>query len=103
MIVVIQQEQHLHIASCGGSQEGPDAGASMVNGIPVEDAVAQLRLELQMVQSRIRSDAASVAGHMFELYEYTDGWEYVMYMSALYSLTRPDGPVYDTLLVEESN
>jgi hypothetical protein len=46
----------------------------MVNGVPVEDAVEQLYLQLQMVQSRLRSDSASVAGHVFESYEDTCQW-----------------------------
>jgi hypothetical protein len=66
----------------------------MVNGIPVEDAVEQLQLQLQMAQSCLRSDAASVAGHVFESYEDTyqwvvancspEDWQYVMDMPALY-------------------
>jgi hypothetical protein len=73
----------------------------MANGVPVEDAVEQLQLQLQMVQSHLRSDAASVAGHVFESHEDTyqwvvancspEDWQYVMDMPALYSLVRPDG------------
>jgi hypothetical protein len=110
MLGMIHQEQQSHIASCGEAQ---GLQWSMVNGIPVEDAVAHLQLELQMIQSWLRSDAASVAGHTFESYEDTfkwvvahcsaDDWKHVMDMPSLYSDVRPDGPVYDTLLVEESN
>jgi hypothetical protein len=69
-----QQEHQSHIASCGGEWEAPDPGNSRVNEILVEDAVVQVQLELQMVQSRLRSDAASVAGHPFEYYEDTVKW-----------------------------
>jgi hypothetical protein len=84
----------------------------MANRVPVEDAV-QLQLQLQMVQSRLRSDVASVAGHVFESYEDTfqwvvancspEDWQYVMDMPALYSLVRPDGQEYDVMLTEEPN
>jgi hypothetical protein len=49
----------------------PGIGPVMVNGVPVEDAVAQLQLKIQVVQSRLRSDYASIAGHVFESYEDT--------------------------------
>jgi hypothetical protein len=39
----------------------------MVNGVPVEDAFEQPQLQLQMVESRLRSDAASIAGHVLSL------------------------------------
>jgi hypothetical protein len=83
----------------------------MVKGVPVEDEVEQLQLQLQMVQSRIRYDAVYVAGHIFESYEDTyqwkvanynpEYWQYVMNMPALYSLVRPDGQYYDVMLTEE--
>jgi hypothetical protein len=84
-----------------------------VNGIPVVDAAIQLQLELQMMQSRLRSDAASVCGHTFESYEDTlkwvvahcssYDWQYVMDMPALCSLVRPDVQFYKVLLEEESH
>jgi hypothetical protein len=46
----------------------------MVNWILVEDAAKQLQLQLHMVQSRLISDTASVAGHVFESYEDTYQW-----------------------------
>jgi hypothetical protein len=113
MLGMIQQAQQSHIASCGGAQESPETGASMVNGIPVEDVAAHLQLELQMVQYRLISDATSVAGRIFEFYEDTfkrvvahckaDDWQYVMDMPALYSLVRPVGKFYETFFMEESN
>jgi hypothetical protein len=113
MLGQIRQDHQAHIASCGGVWEAPDPCTSRANGIPVEDAVVQLQLELQMVQSQLRSDAASVARRTFESYEDSlkwmvahcslDDWQYVMDMPALYSLVRPDGQVCDTLLEEESN
>jgi hypothetical protein len=66
-----------------------------------------------VVQYRLRSDAACVGGHTFESYEDTlkwvtancsaEDWQYVMDMSALYSLVRPDGQEYDVLLQEQSH
>jgi hypothetical protein len=98
----IQQEHQSIISSCGGAHRAPPTGSSMVNGIPVEDAVVQLQLDLQIVKSRLRSDATSVYGHTFESYEDTlklvvvhcsaDDCQYVMDIPALYSLVRTDGP-----------
>jgi hypothetical protein len=69
-----QQQTQLSASSLPGPGQS-DREPVMVNGIPVEDAVEQLQLQLQMVQSRLRSDAASVAGHAFESYEDTiNGW-----------------------------
>jgi hypothetical protein len=84
-----------------------------VNRIPVEDAVAQLQLEVQVVHSRLRSELASIGGQVFKSYEDTlkwvvthcspEDWQYAMDMPPLYSLVRPDGQINDTLLEEESN
>jgi hypothetical protein len=73
----------------------------MVNGVPVEDYVAQLQLQIQMVQSCLSSYYASIAGHVFESYEDTLAWvvahcspedrQYVMDMPALYILIHPNG------------
>jgi hypothetical protein len=83
----------------------PDREPVVVNGIPVEDAVEKLQLQLHMVQSRIRSDAASIAGHVHESYEYIyqwvvsncspEDWQYDMDMPSLYSLVRPEGQHHD--------
>jgi hypothetical protein len=73
----------------------------MVHGVHVEDDVEHLQLELQVVQSRLRSDDAFIVGHVFESYEdtlesvvdngNTEDWQYVMDIPALYSLVHPDG------------
>jgi hypothetical protein len=88
-------------------------GPVMVNGVPVEDDVAQLQLEIQVVQPRLRSDSASISGHVFESYEDTlawvvahcspEDWQYVMDMPDLYSFIRSDGQQHDVMLQEESN
>jgi hypothetical protein len=44
-------------------------GPMIVDVVPVEDAVAQLQLEIQVVQPRLRSDSAPIVGHVFESYE----------------------------------
>jgi hypothetical protein len=107
-----EQQRNVRVSNLNGPNLSGHAPV-MANGVPVEDAVEQLQLQLQMVQSRLRSDAASVAGHVFESYEDTyqwvvancspEGWQYVMDMPALYSLVRPDGQEYDVMLTEESN
>jgi hypothetical protein len=65
----------------------------MVNGVPVEDDVVQLQLQIHVVQSRLRSDYASIARNVFESYEdtlawvvahcSTEDWQYAMDMPAL--------------------
>jgi hypothetical protein len=79
----------------------PSPNLMMSQGVPIEDTVLQLQIELQVVQSLLRSDAACVGGHTFDSYEDTlkwvttncsaEDWQYVMDMPALYSLVRPDG------------
>jgi hypothetical protein len=74
----------------------------------LEDAFEQLQLQLQVVQYRLRSDAASVAGHVFESYDDTykwvvanyspEDWQYFMDMPALYSLVRIEGQHHDMIL-----
>jgi hypothetical protein len=91
----------------------PSPNLMMPQGAPIEDAVLPLKIELQVVQSRLRSDAACVGGHTFESYEDTlkwvtascsaEDWQYVMDMPALYSLVRLDGQEYDVLLQEQSH
>jgi hypothetical protein len=83
-------------------------GPVMVNDLPVEDAVAQLQLKIQVVQSRLISDSASIAGHLLESFEDTlagvvahcspEDWQYGMDMRALYSLIRSDGQKHDVML-----
>jgi hypothetical protein len=102
-----QQQTHLSVSTLPGPGES-DREPVVVNGTPLEDAVEQLQLQLQMVQSRLRSDAASVAGHVFESYEDTyqwvvencspEDWQYVMDMPALYSLVHPEGQHHDVML-----
>jgi hypothetical protein len=91
----------------------PGIGTVMVNGFPVEDAVAKLQLQIQVVRSRLRSYSASIAGHVFESYEDTlvwvvahcspEDWQYGMDIPDLFSLIRPDGQQHDAMLQEESN
>jgi hypothetical protein len=76
-LVHAQQEvQHCKSVTTGGSlpsSSSPDVPLE-VNGIPVEDAVAQLQLEVQIVQSRLQSESASIGGRVFESYEDTLKW-----------------------------
>jgi hypothetical protein len=66
----MQQEQQRNVMIPNLNGQNPSGNAPLMdNGVPVEDAVEQLQLQLQMVQSRLRYDAASVAGHIFESYE----------------------------------
>jgi hypothetical protein len=52
----------------------PSPNLMMPQGVPIEDAVLQLKIELQVVQSCLRSDAACVGGQTFESYDDTLKW-----------------------------
>jgi hypothetical protein len=112
----VQQDLQQHkLALLNLNTQGLPVGEPvMVHGVhDVEDAVEQLQLELQCVESRLRSDDASIGGHVFESCEETfkcflancspEDWQCVMGMPALYSLARPDGQGYRVLLGEKSN
>jgi hypothetical protein len=96
----LEQQRNTRVPNLNGPNPSGNAPV-MANGVPVEDAVEQLQLQLQMAQSLLRSDSASVVGHVFESYEDTyqwvvaycipEDWQYGMDMPALYSLVRPDG------------
>jgi hypothetical protein len=103
-----QEQQQTQLSASTLPEPGQsDLEPVTATGIPVEDAVEQLQLlQLHMVQSRLRSDGASVAGHVFESYEDTyqwvvancssEDWQYV-------SLVRPEGQHHDVMLTEEYN
>jgi hypothetical protein len=89
----VQQEvQQCNNTTTGGllHSSAPPAVSLEVNGIPVEDAVAHLKLEVQVVQSRLLSESASIGWQVFESYEDTlkwvvtncspEDWQYVMDM-----------------------
>jgi hypothetical protein len=89
----------------------PGSGPLMVHGISAEDALEQL--QVQVAQSRLRSDSTYIKGNVFKSYEETlqwvvancspEDWQYATDMPALYSLVRPDGQEHDVMLQEESN
>jgi hypothetical protein len=91
---------------------GPNEGVQ-VDGLPIEDYVQQMRRELDVFASRIKSEAVTIGGITFESYDYTlkwvsqychkDGWKYVMDMPALYSLVKTDGQGHKALLEEQAN
>jgi hypothetical protein len=59
------QQHKLRVPNLNGP--GPSKSEPVVvHEITVDDAVEQIKLELQMVQSRLRSDAASINGHVFK-------------------------------------
>jgi hypothetical protein len=78
----------------------------MPQWVPIEDAVLELQIELQVVQSRLLSDT-------FKSYEdtfkwviancSTEDWQYVIDMPALYILVWRDGKEYDVPLQEQSH
>jgi hypothetical protein len=91
---------------------GPNEGVQ-VGGLPIEDYVRQMRRELDMFASRIKSEAVTIGGITFESYDGTlkwvyqychkDDWKYVMDIPALYSLVKTDGQGHKALLEEQAN
>jgi hypothetical protein len=86
---------------------GPSEGAQ-VDGLPMEDYVQQMRRELDVFASSIKSETVIIGGITFESYDDTlkwvsqychkDDWKYVMDMPALYSLAKTDGQGHTALL-----
>jgi hypothetical protein len=91
---------------------GPSEGAQ-ADGLPMEYYVRQMRRELDVFASRIKSEAVTIGGIKFESYNDTlkwvsqyyhkDDWKYVMDMPALYSLVNTDGQGHTALLEEQAN
>jgi hypothetical protein len=52
----------------------PSPNLMMPQGVTIEDAVFQLQIELQVLQSRLWSDTVCVGGYTFESYEDTLKW-----------------------------
>jgi hypothetical protein len=111
----VQKDVQQHKLKVSNNEVLPEPSPNLMipQGVPIEDAVLQLQIELQVVQSSLRLDAAVVGGYTFESYEDTlkwvtancsaEYWQYVMDMPALYSLVRPDGQEYDVLMQELSH
>jgi hypothetical protein len=91
---------------------GPTQGIH-VDGLPIEDYVRQMRRELYVFASRIKSEAVTIGGITFESHDGTlkwvsqnchkDDWKHVMDMPALYSLVKTDGQGHKVLLEEQAN
>jgi hypothetical protein len=52
---------------------GPNEGVQ-VDGLPIEDYVKQMRMELYVFASRIKSEAVTIGGITFESYDGTLKW-----------------------------
>jgi hypothetical protein len=52
----------------------PSPDLMMPQGVPIEDAVLKLKIELSVVQYRLRLDTECVGGYTFESYEDTLKW-----------------------------
>jgi glucose dehydrogenase len=84
-----------------------------VDGLPIEYYVRQMRRELYVFASRIKSEALTIGGITFESYDDTLKWvyqychkddcKYVMDMPALYSVVKTDGQGHKALLEEQAN
>jgi hypothetical protein len=115
MLNQVKQDLRQHKFSSGGLRPAGSTHSAyiMEHEVPVEDAVNQLKIELQLVQLRLRSDATSIGVHVFESYKDTlkwmvsnwipEDWQYAMNFPALYSLVMPYGQGYQVLLEEEYN
>jgi hypothetical protein len=84
-----------------------------VDGLPIEYYVPQMRRELYMLSSCVKSKAATIGGVTFESYDDTlkwvsqyfhkDDWKCIMDMPALYSLVNTDDQGHKARLEEKSN
>jgi hypothetical protein len=55
-------QQHILRVPCNVGIPRPSRNPVVPQGVPIEDAVLKLQIDLQVVQSRLRSDAACVGG-----------------------------------------
>jgi hypothetical protein len=76
----VKQEVQQHKLKVPNNAVLPEPSPNLMipQGVPIEDAVLklqiELQIELQVSQSRLRSDTAAVGGYTFESYEDTLKW-----------------------------
>jgi hypothetical protein len=110
LLVHMQREVQVNIGT--SVLPGPNEGVQ-INGLPIEDYVRQMRRELDVFASRIKSEAVTIGGIIFEScddtlkwvsqYFHKDDWKYVMDIPALYSLVKTYGQCHKALLEEQAN
>jgi hypothetical protein len=87
--------------------------SDLIDGKPLPDSVKMLRLQVEVIQSRMKSQSVNMGGISFESYKDTyrwvfthfneNDWTYILDMSGLYSLVRRDGKTFLSQLEEEAN
>jgi hypothetical protein len=85
----------------------------LIDGKPLPDVVKTLILQVEVIQSRMKSQSVHMGGILFESYEDTyrwvcthlneNAWSYILDMPGLYSLVLRDGKTFLSQLEEEVN
>jgi hypothetical protein len=85
----------------------------LIDGKPLPDVVKTLRLQVEVIQSRMKSQSVHMGGISFESYEDTyrwvcthlneNEWTYILDMPGLCSLVCRDDNIFPSQLEEEAN
>jgi hypothetical protein len=103
--------QSVNAALLGSAATGSQG--DLIYGKPLPDVVKTLSLQVEVIQSRIKSQSVHMVGISFESYEDTycwvcthlneNDWTYILDMPGLYSLVRRDGKTFPSQLEQEAN
>jgi hypothetical protein len=103
--------QSVNAALLGSLPTG--TSGDLIDGKPIPDVVKTLSLQVEVIQSRMKSQSVHMGGISFKSYEDTyhwvythldkNDWTYILDMPCLYSLVRRDGNTFPSQLVEEAN
>jgi hypothetical protein len=103
--------QSVNTALLGSAATG--TSGDLIDGKPLPDVVKTLSLQVEVIQSRMKSQSVHMGGILFKSYEDTyrwvcthlneNDWTYNLDMPGLYSLVRCDGKTFLSQLEEEAN
>jgi hypothetical protein len=103
--------QSVNDALLGSAAKGSQG--DLIDGKPLPDVVKTLSLQVEVIQSRMKSQSVHMGGISFESYKDTyrwvcthlneNDWTYILDMPGLYSLVHRDGKTFPSQLEEEAN
>jgi hypothetical protein len=103
--------QWVNAALLGSAATGSQG--DLIDGKPLPDVFKTLSLQVEVIQSRMKSQSVHMGGISFKSYEDTyrwvcthlneNDWTYILDMPGLHSLVRRDGKTFPSQLEEEAN
>jgi hypothetical protein len=100
--------QSVNTALLGSTVTG--TSGDLIDGKPLPDMVKTLSLQVEVTQSRMKSQSVHMGGILFKSYEDTylwvcthlneNDWTYILDMPGLYSLVRRDGKTFPSQFEE---